>query len=131
MKKPVKYKKWLTGDTQITSAAPREHKRAWRLLRADIARAARHCGEKWNVNSGYRSFQEQVRLYNLYKAGKGNLAAVPGTSNHGKGRAADMSVNGVPVGSTEKHRAALKRYGLCLPVQGEKWHTEHGTTWRA
>lgn len=40
--------------------------------------------------SSYRTYDEQVYLYRLYKEGKGNLAAVPGTSNHGWGIAVDL-----------------------------------------
>lgn len=41
--------------------------------------------------SSYRTFAEQVALYKLYEEGKGNLAAVPGTSNHGWGLAVDLA----------------------------------------
>lgn len=39
----------------------------------------------------YRSYAHQVALWNLYKSGRGNLAAVPGTSNHGWGLAVDFA----------------------------------------
>lgn len=42
-------------------------------------------------STGTRSLQEQQRLYDLYKSGKGALAAVPGTSKHGTGNAFDMT----------------------------------------
>lgn len=38
-----------------------------------------------------RTYAEQQRMYGLYKAGKGNLAAKPGTSLHEKGNALDVS----------------------------------------
>jgi hypothetical protein len=41
--------------------------------------------------SAYRSYEEQVYFWNLYKSGKGNLAAYPGTSNHGLGKAIDLA----------------------------------------
>jgi hypothetical protein len=41
--------------------------------------------------SSYRTYEEQVYLYQLYQEGKGNLAAVPGTSNHGWGVAVDLA----------------------------------------
>ena len=41
--------------------------------------------------SSYRSYDQQVYLWNLYQAGKGNLAAVPGQSNHGAGIAVDLA----------------------------------------
>jgi hypothetical protein len=42
-------------------------------------------------NSGYRSYGMQVHYWNLYQSGQGNLAARPGTSNHGWGRAVDLA----------------------------------------
>jgi peptidoglycan hydrolase-like protein with peptidoglycan-binding domain len=41
--------------------------------------------------SSYRTYDEQVALYKLYQEGRGNLAAVPGTSNHGWGVAVDLA----------------------------------------
>ena len=42
-------------------------------------------------NSGYRPYSQQVYYWNLYTSGRGNLAARPGTSNHGWGRAVDLA----------------------------------------
>lgn len=39
----------------------------------------------------YRDLAEQKRTYAAYKAGRGNLAAYPGTSNHGLGISADLA----------------------------------------
>lgn len=41
--------------------------------------------------SSYRTYDQQVELYNDYLNGTGNLAAVPGTSNHGWGWAVDLA----------------------------------------
>jgi hypothetical protein len=41
--------------------------------------------------SSYRTYDQQVELYNAYLNGTGNLAAVPGTSNHGWGDAVDLA----------------------------------------
>jgi hypothetical protein len=41
--------------------------------------------------SAYRSYEEQLYFWNLYQSGKGNLAAYPGTSNHGWGKAIDLA----------------------------------------
>lgn len=51
---------------------------------------ARSHGWRGQVNSGFRSRAEQAILYARYLAG-GNLAARPGTSEHEKGRAIDVS----------------------------------------
>ena len=42
-------------------------------------------------NSGYRSYAMQSYYWSLYTSGRGNLAARPGTSNHGWGRAVDLA----------------------------------------
>lgn len=41
--------------------------------------------------SSYRTLGQQQYLWNLWKSGRGNLAAVPGTSNHGWGLAVDLA----------------------------------------
>ena len=41
--------------------------------------------------SSYRTFAQQQHFWQLYQAGKGNLAARPGTSNHGWGNAVDLA----------------------------------------
>lgn len=42
-------------------------------------------------NSSYRTYTAQVYYWNLYLSGRGNLAARPGTSNHGWGNAVDLA----------------------------------------
>ena len=41
--------------------------------------------------SSYRTYDQQVHFWNLYQSGRGNLAARPGTSNHGWGNAVDLA----------------------------------------
>lgn len=41
--------------------------------------------------SSYRTYAQQEELYRAYLNGTGNLAAVPGTSNHGWGLAVDLA----------------------------------------
>jgi LysM repeat protein len=41
--------------------------------------------------SGYRSYAQQLYLYNLYLSGQASLAAVPGTSSHEYGIALDLA----------------------------------------
>lgn len=71
-----------------------------------------------------RSYEEQVALYEKYKSGKGALAAKPGTSKHGDGRANDLKYD-----SQATKRWVLEnaeKYGLHLPLlkHGEDWHIE-------
>lgn len=42
-------------------------------------------------NSSYRTYQEQQYYWDLYQSGQGNVAAYPGTSNHGWGTAVDVA----------------------------------------
>ena len=41
--------------------------------------------------SSYRNIEQQQQLWDLYQSGRGNLAAYPGTSNHGWGLAVDFA----------------------------------------
>jgi hypothetical protein len=41
--------------------------------------------------SSYRTYAQQVYLWGLYRSGRGNLAATPGSSNHGLGLAVDVA----------------------------------------
>ena len=70
---------------------------------------------------GYRSYEDQVKMYSLYKAGKLQAtAAVPGTSWHGSRLAGDTSTYPLR-GMTN---ADLKKYGLCKPLANEPWHIQ-------
>lgn len=74
--------------------------------------------------SSYRTYAQQVELHNLYEAGKGELAAEPGTSNHGWGVAVDLA--------TQQMRTMLdqigERYGWAKKwsdAQSEWWHIKY------
>src|SRR3954471_7829853 len=45
--------------------------------------------------SSYRTLSQQQYLWNLYVSGRGNLAARPGSSNHGWGLAVDLASPGM------------------------------------
>ena len=53
--------------------------------------------------SSYRDYAGQVAMWALYQSGRGNLAARPGTSNHGWGTAVDFA--------TPAMRAMVNRIG--------------------
>jgi D-alanyl-D-alanine carboxypeptidase len=95
-----------------------------------LKQVAADLGVEVRIISGLRTYQEQVALYNAYLAGRGNLAARPGTSNHEKGHAADTDVvdpktgNLVSIGAWPGARAALKKHGLVLSVGSENWHVD-------
>jgi D-alanyl-D-alanine dipeptidase len=121
----ISVKKHLSGDITLPRGVSLATRVRFNRLLRKTAAAARDCRQRWHVNDGYRPYADQVAAYNRYKAG-GPLAAIPGTSNHGRGKALDVSAfkGGPPVGASSKRRKALKRYGLCLPVAGEAWHVE-------
>jgi LAS superfamily LD-carboxypeptidase LdcB len=61
---------------------------AFRAMQA----AAKAAGVHLTLASGFRTMEEQERLYRAYLAGTGNLAAKPGYSNHQNGIAIDIGV---------------------------------------
>lgn len=74
------------------------------------------------VSDGYRAHHDQVRLADelgLYD--NGGLAAVPGTSQHGWGRAVDLDVDEAGVAWL---RANAWKYGFVETVPREPWHWE-------
>ena len=85
------------------------------------------------VTEGGRTYERQQELYNLYLAGKGNLAAKPGTSLHESGRAVDLGGPFTNANSREHiwlqqnaHRWGYKWTGKNFS-QFEPWHWEwHG-----
>lgn len=73
-------------------------------------------GGRITISSGRRSTQEQQTLYERYRAGKGPLAAKPGTSKHEHGEAIDFG------GDMGLLRQLATKYGLINSVPGEAWH---------
>lgn len=86
---------------------------------------AKNKGWKITFNSMFRSYAEQEHLYNEYLAGRGNLAAKPGTSRHEFGCAVDLKVNG---SSKNWQTAELGRYAQTIGMRwggntiNEPWH---------
>jgi len=113
------------------------------LLRCDAAVAFEglnaafraHFGRNISVSDSYRTYDEQVAA----KANRGDLAAAPGTSNHGRGLAVDLNGFG-DVGQFDRPyyvwmSAHATEYGWFHPsFMGpggsgplEPWHWEFGT----
>lgn len=80
---------------------------------------AREHGWKGSVTSGNRTRAEQQRLYDLWKAGKGNRAAPPGQSNHEGGQAVDVTDT---EGFARAMASAPPGIRLRRGVPGEPWH---------
>lgn len=86
-----------------------------------LAYIAKITNTKIKITDGYRPYDEQVKMYDMYKAGKLKAtAAIPGTSWHGSRLAVDTSTQPIR-GMTN---ADLKKYGLCKPLSKEGWHIQ-------
>ncbi|HEX8098479.1 MAG TPA: M15 family metallopeptidase [Pyrinomonadaceae bacterium] len=82
-----------------------------------------------SINSAFRTFPRQVQLFKLFKAGKGNLAAEPGRSNHQHGQAFDLNTRHNDFSGADKIYEWLKRnapqHGFVRTVSKESWHWEY------
>lgn len=116
--------KYLRGDLDA------QHRLLYKL-----ALVAQDLGHTLYVAEGKRTVAEQWKYWNAYKNGTGPVAAFPGTSKHTYGWAADVrkapAKNSGNLGDIRGARKSMKKWGLCLPVRGETWHTEIGTRWLA
>jgi hypothetical protein len=90
--------------------------------------AAKADGVSLTIGNSYRTFAKQVEMRANYEAGRGALAADPGTSNHGWGLAVDFNI------TPENHAwlaANAGRFGYSNPFGNgydaqENWHWEYG-----
>ncbi|MBD8658989.1 D-alanyl-D-alanine carboxypeptidase family protein [Frigoribacterium sp. CFBP 8754] len=92
-------------------------------------------GRTLTITEGYRDYGRQVDYWNRYQAGTGNLAAYPGTSNHGWGISCDFGAGVETAGSTAKRwmDANAPSYGWRPTGNGfsrpEPWHFDYTGTW--
>lgn len=81
------------------------------------------------IHSAFRTFERQAQLFRLFKAGKGNLAAEPGRSNHQHGQAFDLNTLKNKFDGSDKVYEWLKRnapkHGFVRTVSRESWHWEY------
>jgi len=88
-------------------------------------------GRSLTITEGYRSYERQVDYWNRYQAGTGNLAAYPGTSNHGWGISCDFGAGVDQAGSVAKRwmDANAPSYGWSPTGNGfsrpEPWHFDY------
>ncbi|WAC51022.1 MULTISPECIES: M15 family metallopeptidase [unclassified Frigoribacterium] len=88
-------------------------------------------GRPLQITEGYRSYDRQVDYWNRYQAGTGNLAAYPGTSNHGWGISCDFGAGVDAAGSSAKRwmDANCGRYGWAPTgntfSRPEAWHFDY------
>ena len=77
---------------------------AWNAMSMPaLAASASSCLTAGSMSSLTPRLAQQVYLYGEYKAGRGSLAATPGTSNHGWGLAVDLA--------TQEMRSIVDRIG--------------------
>ncbi|MBI2375418.1 MAG: D-alanyl-D-alanine carboxypeptidase family protein [Deltaproteobacteria bacterium] len=88
--------------------------------------AAARAGVQIRINSGFRTNEEQTRLYSCYthcNCNGCNLAARPGYSNHQSGTALDLNTSRSGVLSWLNRNGS--RYGFSRTVSSEPWHWEY------
>ena len=116
---------WVSvGNNQFAAPIAAAHLKA-------LQNAASGAGYRIGVTEAGRTNARQAQLYNLYKAGKGNLAAAPGHSVHETGRAFDLNGYGGGTNSPQFKwlLANAKAYGFKWTGGGfsqqEPWHWEY------
>jgi hypothetical protein len=101
--------------------------RSWLAMRYYIGRKSGVWLTPTGPSSSYRPIAKQQEFWSDYTNGRGPLAARPGTSNHGIGRAVD-----VPTGAMQ---GQIRRYGhlfgwgiaggkLQSDAPSEQWHAK-------
>jgi hypothetical protein len=93
-------------------------------------------GIDFTISEAFRDIPTQERLYDLYRRGIGNPAAVPGTSSHGQGLAVDINSWVYGAGGTIRHQWLVDnapRFGwsweLVGKPSGEPWHFNYVGGW--
>lgn len=81
-------------------------------------------GVELKIRTAYRTMAEQQRLYDLWKAGKGDKAALPGWSNHQMGLAVDLSTARGTNAAFHWLTANAYKYKFKRTVSNEPWHWE-------
>jgi peptidoglycan hydrolase-like protein with peptidoglycan-binding domain len=84
----------LPGSTLAPIAGghlERNAARSWNAMNVESRRRYGVTLRPSGPRSSYRTYREQVFFWNLYRSGRGNLAAYPGSSNHGLGLAVDVA----------------------------------------
>jgi LAS superfamily LD-carboxypeptidase LdcB len=87
--------------------------------------AAKAAGFTLTINSGFRTLVRQQYFWNCHitkKCNGGHLAAKPGTSNHGMGKALDLQLTPAALAWMQKN---AQKYGFIRTVPTETWHWEY------
>ena len=98
---------------------------AWIALRAHIGKEQGVWICPTSQRTAYRPLADQQFFWNLYKSGRGALAAVPGTSNHGWGIAVDLptpSMQAAVRAHGHKYGWGIRGGKLSSDAPSEAWH---------
>ena len=114
-------------DADLRGPAMMHPEAAWNYQR--MRKAAREDGVTLAISYSYRTYDKQVEKYADYQAG-GNLAAKPGTSNHGWATALDLNIPHYPAANTNPAFKWLKenarRFGFHNnDAPSEPWHWDY------
>ena len=137
----VKIRQEHLTDPSIYTAAPTEKDNTMTTATAcafdQMATAAKNAGVAIKISSGFRTIARQNYFWDCYqtkKCNNGNLAARPGTSNHGRGIALDLNTNcGGQTGAKPSCGGSAvyqwlynhaHTFGFIRTVQTEPWHWE-------
>jgi hypothetical protein len=93
---------------------------AWNAMHKEIKTKTGIDIRPTGPRSSYRTLYWQKYFWNEYQAGRGNLAAAPGTSNHGWGLAVDVA--------TPAMANAINKYGAPYGYQ-KKWSDASNEWW--
>lgn len=96
---------------------------AWNAMAAKILTETGQRISPKGPDSSYRSYERQVYYWNLYQTGAGNLAASPGSSNHGLGLAIDTAYDAV----INAHGAPFGWQKAWSDAASEPWHFKYAT----
>jgi len=128
-------------DPSIYSSAPTDKDNTMTTTTAcafdKMASAAKSAGVAIKISSAFRTIARQQYFWDCYqtkKCNNGNLAAQPGTSNHGKGIALDLNTDcGSQTGEKPSCGGSkvyqwlynnAHTYGFIRTVKTEPWHWE-------
>jgi LAS superfamily LD-carboxypeptidase LdcB len=115
-------------DKDLLGPAILHPEAAWNYQRMrDAAKAA---DVTLGISYSYRTYEVQVKKYDDYKHHGGNLAATPGTSNHGWGTALDLSIPAYPEANSNAQftwlKANARRFGFHNDdAPSEPWHWDY------
>jgi len=92
------------------------------ILQQIALRIVAESGGRVSIGSGWRSIEQQSRIYDLWRKGQYDAPRVapPGRSQHNHGRAIDFS------GDLRLAQELGRKYGLIFPMGDEPWHGQLG-----